>query len=78
MTQEDKELLFKDLSARLPYGVKCGALDTQFVLTNISKSGTNDLNWKIPLDKIKPYLHFDYKSLIEKGLALVAPEEMYA
>ena len=26
MTQEDKELLFKDLSARLPYGVKvqCG------------------------------------------------------
>lgn len=23
MTQEDKELLIKDLSARLPYGVKC-------------------------------------------------------
>ena len=23
MTQEDKELLFKDLCARLPYGVKC-------------------------------------------------------
>ena len=23
MTQEDKELLLKDLSARLPYGVKC-------------------------------------------------------
>ena len=23
MTQEDKELLFKDLCARLPYNVKC-------------------------------------------------------
>ena len=23
MTQEDKELLLKDLCARLPYGVKC-------------------------------------------------------
>ena len=23
MTQEEKELLLKDLSARLPYGVKC-------------------------------------------------------
>ena len=28
MTQEDKQLLLKDLSARLPYGVKCQFEDT--------------------------------------------------
>lgn len=26
MTQQDKDLLLRDLSARLPYGVKCGIL----------------------------------------------------
>ena len=29
MTQEDKELLLKDLCARLPYGVKCAYFDTK-------------------------------------------------
>ena len=27
MTQEEKELLLKDISARLPYGVKCNIED---------------------------------------------------
>ena len=29
MTQENKELLLKDLCARLPYGVKCAILDKE-------------------------------------------------
>ena len=130
MTQEDKELLLKDLCARLPYGVivqgnekyiseidsiekKCGII----YLINVDKS--------LLIDQIKPYLrpmssmteeergqymdfiewshndydgttttcinkerlyeylnfiyshHFDYRGLIEKGLALEAPEGMY-
>ena len=125
MTQEEKQLLLKDLCARLPYGVIC-------------KVVANDNPWigdcKLRcfwLDKvtdicyeIKPYLrpmssmteeekyeyrhllgaqlnsegesilfvyiedldvvvdwlnknHFDYRGIIEKGLALEAPEDMY-
>ena len=37
MTQEDKELLFKDLSARLPYGVKCEMIDRLRVINNEPK-----------------------------------------
>lgn len=136
MTQEQKQLLLKDLCARLPYGVN--------VLTDINKtfdSGCIGIVTKIepyvgnkfpelkgqyllyekgcltPLvvDEVKPYLrpmssmaeeeyielravydngsnglfdeyshidwlnehHFDYRRLIEKGLALEAPENMY-
>ena len=123
MTQEDKELLLKDLCARLPYGVMCAF--------------PNNFNWKFDIvetlkpdsikllmeDRVicKPYLrpmdsmtysqqkeynhllkrmvntndadilytgskiltdffnreHIDYRGLIEKGLALEAPEGMY-
>jgi hypothetical protein len=118
MTQEEKELLLKDLCARLPYGVKyqdrieggihilslgiilhyerfipylrpmssmteeekkeyekvC-ELDTE-ILANHPMNGEpfpalyNSQDW---LNKN----HFDYRGLIEKGLALVAPEGMY-
>ena len=112
MTQEEKQLLLKDLCSRLPYGVK--------LFHNLSETpvtfNSGHLN-QIGVYKIKPYLrslssmtekekreyinlsdlvtvdgvlvsssetfdwlishHFDYRGLIEKGLALEAPEGMY-
>lgn len=143
MTQEDKELLLKDLSARLPYGVKIhletleygeliGTLDAVYpteerVIVDELDKAIAPINvrcggFKIEEDKVKPYLrllssmteeekkefckiegrieqyfpckyiklifsideldwlnahHFDYRGLIEKGLALEAEEGMY-
>ena len=132
MTKEDKELLLKDLSARLPYGVKFKAEDEECirVIHYIKdeevyiKEYRNLPYW---IDTIKPYLrpmssmtkeekkelqeiavalsynkddimigtqinsfrqldgvldlfnshHLDWRGLIEKGLALEAPEGMY-
>ena len=133
MTQEEKQLLLKDLSSRLPYGVRVFVSGDDFdnyqypyLLTAISKFG-QDIFCKIyspiytPLgcpgvENVKPYLfplssmteeqynqlyidsrvkndsidildalandmdaidwlnknHFDYRGLIEKGLALDA------
>lgn len=129
MTQEEKQLLLKDICARLPYGVK---------IKCASEILTLNVNWlqmfQYHLDEIKPYLrpmesmtdeekeeyhsqvdidmertskrlqerfesgtfdpenqftpqychidwlnehNFDYRGLIEKGLALEAPEGMY-
>lgn len=39
MTQEDKELLLKDLSARLPYGVKVQYKGNKYDLTEMHKDG---------------------------------------
>lgn len=138
MTKEEKQLLLKDLCARLQYGVK---LDFYSIATNehyvsillgiepnnddkpiIAK--VNDGAYTLGQDHIKPYLrpmssmnseewveycdasledekswvwagkeykftpvthreeflnshHFDYRGLIERGLALEAPEDMY-
>jgi hypothetical protein len=37
MTQEDKDLLFKDLCGRLPYGVKCHIGDNKpYTLSSVS------------------------------------------
>ena len=136
MTQKDKELLLKDLSARLPYRVICedmegkmrplfGITPTQHFIVTLDNAidGTNGLKF-CTIDCVKPYLrpmssmieeekvqlsqyacigedlngefidevqrkdcaayidwlnahHFDYRGLIEKGLALEAPNEMY-
>ena len=133
MTQEDKELLFKDLSARLSYGVICqvddeaaGLNDGKLVIIDIPKELVRfDAEyWDAYIDDIKPYLrpmssmteeeckelgelsatienvgetlpnvpyyievarpeqidwlnarHFDYRGLIEKGLAIEVTEE---
>ena len=134
MTQEDKQLLLKDLCARLPYGVMCDIYSWQhddprtliecvpayrgeeIVLSNLA--GRHSIS------EVKPYLrpmssmteeekksyhiikdrlceacihgtikdiaywtnsldlwfykyHFDNANLIDKGLALEAPEDMY-
>ena len=134
MKQEDKELLLKDLSARLPYGVKVaiefskGKYTKVYDLREIDNDNTAELRQQVtvwnygfyssvisyPLIDCRPYLrpmssiteeekkehfgrtmtidivqtskevidwlnahHIDYRGLIERGLALEAPEGMY-
>lgn len=126
MTQEDKNLLLKDLCARLPYGnteVKvteptndimdevfvgkhvCSTIDIEdFILGRFivkpylrpmsSTTEEEKKEYKEYLNSIEGQLigfkgrciwvidwlnkhHFDYRGLIEKGLALEAPEDMY-
>lgn len=117
MTQEEKQLLFKDLCARLPYGVIVDVSRVEewkeLILTPFIFANYYDC-----IEKVKPYLrpmfsmteeegeeyrteckkvllmryrvnshypitdwlnehHFDYRGLIEKGLALEALEGMY-
>jgi len=116
MTEEEKQLLFTDLCARLPYGVILDngvKLRTIDALTKVISGDGSDRN----IEFVKPYLrpmssvtdkeqyeydhaiennkftgfrgriiwgldwlnahHLDYRGLIEKGLALEAPEGMY-
>ena len=138
MTKEEKQLLLKDLCARLPYGVKFSSFSENMKYysepTTLRKifynekydaniiEGDNDISSII--DLVKPYLrpmysmteeekkefqachcvyelhhdfqpmmcnlanelnmfdwllahHFDYRGVIEKGLALEAPKDMY-
>ena len=119
MTQEDKQLLLKDLSTRLPYGVICEFSNDKVSVT--AKLGLGGLEEFIYGTDVKPYLrpmssmteeeanevsgkiihsninsrgfvwvedcstyidwlnfhHFDYRGLIDKGLALEAPKGMY-
>lgn len=132
MTQEDKELLLKDLCARQPYGVKVNAANKYIsTISSINIGITTlillkDVSPVFGIDDVKPYLrplssmtmeecvelsdlyatmenvgehipnipyyfeialpdqidwfnahHFDYRGLIEKGLALEAPVDMY-
>lgn len=115
MNQEDKELLLKDLCARLPYGVKCEVYDRIGILDEISSYGAavnydNGEDTTCRIECVKPYLfplssmtgrmkaelfnlriniedpfqdslceidfyhknHFDYRGLIEMGLAIDA------
>lgn len=129
MTNKDKQLVLKDLLARLPYGVrvKRETITGSYarIEFTLSLETFNELKVGIQEDRysIKPYLrpissmtakeesfyyscldemngykqtfpviyqdkalslfdwlnknHFDYRGLIEKGLALEAKEEMY-
>lgn len=72
MKKKDKELLLKDLCARLPYGVKCedergnvlelssieqlNNIDKQNVVTFRYSDNTYNTFWVTDLDKFKPYL----------------------
>jgi len=66
MTQEDKKLLLKDLSARLPYGVKVrtpyndailgGIVDRKGVKTTIDYTDIVTDKQTYPIRYIKPYL----------------------
>ena len=55
MTQEEKDLLLKDLCGRLPYGVllQCAG-NIGEKLVNIDKKGLINHDWDI--DEVKPYL----------------------
>ena len=121
MTHEDKELLLKDLCARLPYNVKVKVLNEDILSQDneegfiVGKENVNDDcfviqcssdSYVLVYNDFKPYLrpmssmteeekkeclkitfveatdwlnvhHFDYRGLIEKGLALEAPPGMY-
>jgi len=67
MTEQDKRLLLKDLSARLPYGVKIfdipANVDGELYLVSTTDmveyepvDETDDDNWAQTLYNIKPYL----------------------
>lgn len=119
MTQEEIQLLLKDLCARLPYGVKCFAEDSEYgdvgVVYSVDPFEKVDPNIYIQYYKgnvmsfftseVRPYLrpmssmteeeqleygsfdglakcmdwlnahHFDYRGLIEKGLAIAVTKE---
>lgn len=72
MKQEDKELLFKDLCARLPYGVKINesiqgdytviGLTTERVFTTCETEGCHN---DFPIECVKPYL-FPLSSMTEE------------
>jgi hypothetical protein len=55
MTKEDKELLLKDLSARLPYGVKINVNGEEDTLLELGVD-TGWVNASYDIDDVKPYL----------------------
>ena len=72
MTQEEKDLLLKDLSARLPYGVICeDKYGNIFELNGIDKPNnvtfkcSDKTFWTTDLDGCKPYL-FPMSSMTEE------------
>jgi hypothetical protein len=115
MTPEDKNLLLKDLCARLPSGIRykgdggwginphqhttavstilnseepllylrstLSMTEEEFYIIKSNWAQLKEGNWLYEcVDEITTLLnshHFDYRGLIEKGLALEAPEGMY-
>lgn len=70
MTQEEKDLLFKDLCTRLPYGVKInneiqGGFVVYGVCENYVFARTTNTHADFPIEKIKPYL-FPLSSMTEE------------
>lgn len=72
MKHEEKDLLLKDLCARLPYGIICAdGYGNVLELTGIDKPNTatfkcsDNTFWTTDLDKCKPYL-FPLSSMTEE------------
>lgn len=70
MNQEEKDLLLKDLSARLPYDVKCRYVEGYGIVTQISKYGvltirSQDGFCDRKIESVKPYL-FPLSSMTEE------------
>ena len=72
MTQEDKELLLKDICARLPYGVKIqvpyedGSGYFDETVWEVNNDGPFHVNgWGIEYEYVKPYL-FPLSSMTEE------------
>ena len=75
MTQEDNELLLKDLCARLPYGIKAlyygseEERETWDEIESITFDGYVDIGqYSLPIERIKPYL-FPLSSMTEEEFA---------
>lgn len=81
MIQEDKDLLIKDLSCRLPYGVKF-MIDEMYLTEDMIKGGYDkiqelygitsegnvellNMDYHMPIESIKPYL-FPLSSMTEE------------
>ena len=72
MTQEDKDLLLKDLCARLPYGVKVNEdIQGDFTLVGLTKERAFTTSEEegyyndFPIELVKPYL-FPISSMTEE------------
>ena len=71
MRQEDKELILKDLCARLPYGVKVNTIQGDFTLLGLTNERVfttcevEGCHNDFPIDCIKPYL-FPLSSITEE------------
>ena len=70
MTQEEKELLLRDLCGRIPYGVKCEVYDRIGILDEISSYGAavnynNGEDTTCRIECVKPYL-FPLSSMTEE------------
>lgn len=70
MTQEEKDLLIKDISARLPYGVKVlydnQIFEVQYIEPMYEEIKLLDNeNYTVPIDEVKPYL-FPLSSMTKK------------
>lgn len=70
MTQEDKELLLKDLSSRLPYGVKVnneiqGNFTVYGICENFIYGRSEVCHIDFAVEKIKPYL-FPLSSMTDR------------
>ena len=72
MTQEPKELLLKDICARLPYGIKASyygveeECETWDEIEGITLDGYVDIGqYSLPIESIKPYL-FPLSSMTEE------------
>lgn len=71
MRQEDKELLLKDICARLPYGVKVNTIQGDFTLLGLTNERVfttcevEGCHNDFPIELIKPYL-FSLSSMTEE------------
>ena len=72
MEREEKELLLKDLCARLPYGVKLKCASYKIICIGLYKLDTivldrilNENTEYVPFDEFKPYL-FPLSSMTEE------------
>ena len=69
MTEENKELLLRDLCARTPYGVKVQYMNNIFVIDYVSSYEEVKLdipdNWTVGVSEVKPYL-FPFSSITDE------------
>ena len=65
MTQEDKELLLKDLCARLPYGLKYNYGGYDGCDYTMNQVDCNAVDCAFPIENVKPYL-FPLSSMTEE------------